>query len=194
MNTTIRHPYHSWLYFSTYEDNVFILNFDQRILDDNNNFIRYIEPFEIDRICQRTIQFLQLKRLEWGFQNNECKIWCDKEDLPSFYDIINKLVREDLKLFLNDGTNIEVTRKDYPMNIEKEERLFLTYLLNEEQNNCQTPFLTQLAIHRTNFWTASAGKEFAIHLQRKYLLPNEIDKDYPTTSEIYGEENKNLFV
>lgn len=194
MNTTIRHPYHSWLYFSTYEDNVFILNFDQRILDDNNNFIRYIEPFEIDRICQRTIQFLQLKRLEWGFQNNECKIWCDKEDLPSFYDIINKLVREDLKLFLNDGTNIEVTRKDYPMNIEKEERLFLTYLLNEEQNNYQTPFLTQLAIHRTNFWTTSAGKEFAIHLQRKYLLPNEIDKDYPTTSEIYGEENKNLFV
>lgn len=194
MNTTIRHPYHSWLYFPTYEDNVFILNFDQRILDDNNNFIRYLEPFEIDRICQRTIQFLQLKRLEWGFQNNECKIWCDKEDLPSFYDIINKLVREDLKLFLNDGTNIEITRKDCPMNIEKEERLFLTYLLNEEQNNCQTPFLTQLAIHRTDFWTASAGKEFAIHLQRKYLLPNEIDKDYPTTSEIYGEENKNLFV
>ena len=186
---TVQHPFHPWLYFPIHDGNIFILDFDQRILnEEDNRFIRYLEPFEIDRICQRIVDILELTRLEWGYRNGVCKIWIGQEDLDCFYHIVNRLIRSDLKVYLNDGTNLSLSRRDYPITQEREERLFLEHLQSEEKKGLQAPHTTQLAIHRTKFWNLEDGKEFALYLRKKYFLSDQTDVDYPTTSEIYGEK------
>lgn len=188
---TIRNPFNRWMYFPTYENMVYVFILETRIYSDNtyddDKFIRHLEPFEITNICRKVKDELELNLLQWGYQNGECKLWCDKTDINRVYDIANKIVRLDYRLVFNDGSYVLLTRDSYPITVEKHEELFLLLLQKCENAGIETPSNFSLSIHRNDFWTSDQGKLFSERIRQKYLLVDKQDTDYPTISEYWGE-------
>ncbi len=191
--THIRNPFQKWTYFSRSDNRVDLFTMCTAVhKDDTDSFFSYIrdlEPFEITTLLRRIKTNLDLEELDWGYVGGKCLVWCDVEDLPKLYDIVNAFLKYGYSIYIQDGTQVTFHKRDYPICPQKHEKLFLIKVKELESLGIETVYLIHLAIHRTDFWTGEEGKLFSATLRTKYFLPDRIDEENRMLSEDLGESD-----
>jgi len=140
----------------------------------HDDYIRDMEPEEINALCQKVKEELKLVELDWGYVGGRCLVWCSIEDKNRVYDIVNAFLEKGCRIYMNDKSEVTFCPGEHACAESQQRKIIQSFqrLLRYEEDR---PVLrhvllsTQLPLSQDSFWTIDEGPEFASKL-REVLL------------------------
>jgi len=140
----------------------------------HDDYIRDMEPEEINTLCRKVKEELKLVELDWGYVGGRCLVWCSIEDKNRVYDIVNAFLDKGCRIYMNDKSEVTFCPGEHACAESQQRKIIKSlqrFLIYQEDEPVLRQLLKSkgLPLSQDSFWTIPEGPEFASKL-REVLL------------------------